>query len=179
MVDTQPDLVMMAIITSDFDLARTPMIHESGYLIDERMTQARSPESIVRQIQPMVHLTYALRDMKLRWFFPSSNIGQMFSRGEIPEAYEYVRRFKSAQENAGSHPLIVLLQRTRQNAWRRIPNQLSRDVVTHIDLSILRHEFMEEQYRANRFDPHPSAAVHHRIGEFLADYVQHQPGFAQ
>lgn len=32
---------------------------------------------------------------------------------------------------------------------------------------------------ASEFDHHPSPAVHHRIGEALADYVRLQPGFAR
>jgi len=31
----------------------------------------------------------------------------------------------------------------------------------------------------SRFDPHASAAVHRRIGELLADYVQRQSGYVQ
>ena len=33
MFDTQPDIVMMAIITSDFDLGRTPMIHDAPEIV--------------------------------------------------------------------------------------------------------------------------------------------------
>jgi len=39
------------------------------------------------------------------------------------------------------------------------------------DLSFLLNEFTQAQYMASRFDPHPSPAVHRRIGDELAAYV--------
>ena len=178
-LDIQPDLVVMAIIPSDFNLARTPTINESGYLVDQRLSHLSPLGSMVRRVLRQIHLTYVLRDIVLRWFFTPPNSAEIVSRGEVPETYEYVRQFKKVAEERGLSHVIVLLPRRQQSAWGRMPDQLSRDAITHIDLSFLQYEFTEEQYMASRFDPHPSAAVHHRIGEALADYVQHQPGFAQ
>jgi hypothetical protein len=180
MLDTQPDLVVMAIIPSDFNLARTPTtIDEAGYLIDQKLSFLSPPGSMVRQVLREVHLTYVLRDIVLRWFFTLPNSAEIGPRGEVPETYEYVRQFKKVAEERGHSYVIVLLPRIRGSAWGRMPDQLRSDRTTYIDLSILRNEFTQEQYMASRFDPHPSAAVHHRIGESLADYVQHQPGFSQ
>jgi hypothetical protein len=67
----------------------------------------------------------------------------------------------------------------QKNSWGPLPDKLARDRITNIDLSFLKKEFTDEQYMASRFDPHPSPAVHHRIGEALADYVRLQPGFAR
>jgi hypothetical protein len=60
-----------------------------------------------------------------------------------------------------------------------LSDQLARERITHIDLSFLGKEFTEEQHMTSRFDPHPSAAVHHRIGASPAYDVQHQSGFSQ
>lgn len=173
MVDTQPDLVMMAIIPSDFNLARTPTIDDAGYLIDQNLSGLSPPGSMVRQVVRGIHLTYVLRDLGLRWFFKHLDIAQMLSRGEIPETYDYVRQFKTEADQRRVPYVIMLLPRMQQGAWGRVPDQLTRDRITHIDLSSLGNEFTEEQYMASRFDPHPSPAVHHRIGETLADYVRH------
>ena len=173
MVDIQPDLVVMAIIPSDFNLARTPTIDESGYLIDQKLSQFSPPGSMARQVLRGIHLTYVLRDLGLRWFFKRLDITQVLSRGEIPESYHYVRHFKEAAEQHGLSYVIALLPPMRRNPWGPLPGQLTRDRIAYIDLSFLWNELTEEQYMANRFDPHPSPAVHHRTGEALADYVRH------
>ncbi|HEX7765616.1 MAG TPA: SGNH/GDSL hydrolase family protein [Nitrospira sp.] len=177
--DIQPDLVVMAIITSDFNLARTPTIDEEGYLVDRKSHRFSPPGSMIRRALRHIHLIYILREIGVRWFFPSPNVGQMISRGENPETYEYVRQFKKVAEEHGLSYVIVLLPRMRQRPWGLVPDELTRDRIAYIDLSSLKDEFTEEPYRASRFAPHPSAAVHHRIGEALADYVQRRPGFAQ
>jgi len=177
--DIQPDLVVMAIITSDFNLARTPTIDEEGYLVDQKLYRFSPSGSMIRRALRHIHLIYVLREIGVRWFFPSPDIGELVSRGEIPETYKYVRQFKKVAEERGLSYVIVLLPRMRTKDWGAMPDQLTRDRIAYIDLSSLKDEFTEEQYRASRFDPHPSAAVHHRIGEALADYVQHQPEFMQ
>jgi|CXWL01.1.fsa_nt_gi hypothetical protein len=173
MVDIQPDLVVMAIIPSDFNLARTPVIDESGYLIDQRLSYWSPSGSMALQMVRGIHLTYVLRDIGVRWFFKRPDVGQVLAGGEIPETYTYVRQFKTTAEQRGVPYVIMLLPRVQQGTWGRVPDQLTRDNITHIDLSFLGNEFTEEQYMASRFDPHPSPAVHHRIGETLADYVRH------
>lgn len=178
-LNIQPDLVVMAIIPSDFNLARTPMIDESGYLIDQKLSYLSPPGSMIRKVLRQIHLTYVLRDIVLRWFVTPVDIAQVFSRGEIPESYRYIQQFKETADQRGLSYVVVLLSRPQGSGWGRMPDQLSLDAITHIDLSFLGNEFTQEQYMASRFDPHPSAAVHHRIGGALADYVQHQPGFAR
>lgn len=167
----QPDLVVMAIIPSDFNLARTPTIDESGYLIDQKLSHFSPTGSMVRQVLRGIHLTYVLKDIGVRWFFKPLDITQVLSRGEIPESYRYIQEFKEIAEQRGLSYVIALLPRMQRNTWGPLPDQLARDRITHIDLSFLGKEFTEEQYMASRFDPHPSPAVHHRIGEELAEYL--------
>ena len=173
MLDIQPDLVVMAIIPSDFNLARTPTIDESGYLIDQRLSYWSPPGSMARHVVRGIHLTYVLRDIGVRWFFRPPDLAKVLAGGEIPETYDYVRQFKTVAEQRGIPYVVMLLPRMQQGAWGRVPDQLTRDNIMHIDLSFLGTEFAKEQYMASRFDPHPSPAVHHRIGETLADYVRH------
>ncbi|NOS77613.1 MAG: SGNH/GDSL hydrolase family protein [Nitrospira sp.] len=177
--DIQPDFVAMAIITSDFNLARTPRIDEEGYLVDQKLHRFSPPGSMIRRALRHIHLIYVLREIGVRWAFPSPDIGEMIVRGETPETYEYVRQFKKLAEERGLPYVMVLLPRMRTKDWGAVSDQLTRDRIPYLDLSSLKSEFTEEQYRASRFDPHPSAAVHRRIGEALADYVRHQPGFVR
>lgn len=177
--EIQPDLVVMAIIISDFNLARTPTIDEEGYLVDRKLPRLSPPGSMIRRAFRHIHLIYVLRDIGVRWFVPAPNVDEMISHGKIPETYEYVRQFRTVAEERGLPYVVVLLPRMRTKDWGRVPDELTRDRIAYVDLSSLKDEFSEERYRASRFDPHPSAAVHHRIGEALADYVQHQPGFTR
>jgi len=176
MLDLQPDLVVMAVIPSDFNLARTPMIDDEGYLVDQRLSSFSPPGAAIRRAIRQIRLAYVLREIGVRWLYPSLDMNRIFSRGEIPDTYDYVRQFKQTAEEQNVPYMIVLLPRMR-GAWGRLPDQLARDHIAYVDLSNLKNEFTEERYVANRFDPHPSAAVHHRIGESLADYVEHLPGF--
>lgn len=172
MLDIQPDLVVMAIIPQDFNLDRTPTINEAGFLIEQRLSHLSAPGSMARHVLRKIHLTYVARDLVLRWFFPSRDFGGIVAGGEVPSSYEYVRRFKAEAEQRGVPYLIVLLPRMQQGSWGRVPDQLTRDRITHIDLSSLGNEFTREQYMASQFDPHPSPAVHHRIGAVLAEYIE-------
>ena len=173
MLDIQPDLVVMAMIPQDFSLARTPTVDDAGYLIDQKLSRLSPPGSMTRQVVRGIHLTYVLRDIGVRWFFSPSDITEALSRGEIPETFDHVRRFRTVAAQRGVPYVVMLLPARRQGVWGRVPDQLTRDNFTHIDLSSLANEFTEEQYMASHFDPHPSPAVHHRIGETLADYVRH------
>lgn len=177
--DVQPDLVVMTIITSDFNLARTPRIDEEGYLVDRKLYRFSPPGSMVRRALRHIHLIYVLGEIAVRWASPSLDIGEMIARGETPDTYEYVRQFKKLAEEPRLSYVIVLLPRMREKSWGGVPDQLTRDHIAYLDLSSLKNEFTEAQYWASRFDPHPSAVVHRRIGEALADYVRHQPGFVR
>lgn len=59
-----------------------------------------------------------------------------------------------------------------QGEFGRVSRQLYRDNVAFLDLSALRNEFTVQAFKVSRFDGHQSAAVHHRIGEALAEYIQ-------
>jgi len=172
MLDIQPDLVMMAIVLSDFNLTRTPTIDESGYLINQKLSFISRVGSMTSQVLRGIHLTYVLRDIAVLLFFKPVDITQVLSRGEIPESYQYIQQFKETAEQRGLSYTIVLLP-MQGNSWGPVPDQLARDRITYIDLSFLGNEFTEEQYTASQFDPHPSPAVHHRIGQELTEHVLH------
>ena len=165
-LDIQPDLVVMVIVPSDFNLSRTPTVDESGYLV----SQINQKLSFVSHLGPVlrnIHLAYVLRNLGESLFFKPVNVMQVLSRGEIPESYRFVRQFKETAEQHGISYIIVLLP-LLGNSWGPIPDQLARDHITYIDLSFLMNEFTKEDFMASRFDPHPSPAVHRRIGEELA-----------
>jgi hypothetical protein len=177
MVDIQPDLVVMAIISADFNLSRTPVIDSVGYLVDKKVSFLH--DSPVRDGLRGVHLLYVLRDVVMSWISSSGDSAVFLSSGEMPGSYRYIQQFRGIAEQRGLPYLVVLLPKQGANVWGSLRARLRQDVIKYLDLSLLGNEFTREQYMASRFDPHPSPAVHHRIGEALVDYVRVQPGFAR
>lgn len=177
MVDIQPDLVVMAIIPPDLNLDRTPTIDSTGYLVGQKI--ASLLDSPVGEALRGIRLLYVLRDIGSRWSSPPQYLDPLLSRGEIPDSYRYIRQFTETANQYGLSPVIALLPRMEENAWDPLPDRLTRDGIRHLDLSYLGKEFPTEEYMASRLDRHPSPAVHRRIGEALALYVEHQPEFSQ
>ncbi len=86
MLNSQPDLVVMAIIPADLNLARTrPSLIKAGYLVDQKITVLL--DSPVREVLRRVHLMYVLREIGLRGLFQSQNVATRLSNGKIPESY--------------------------------------------------------------------------------------------
>lgn len=178
MVGIEPDLVVMAIGPPVFNLARTPTIDSAGYLIDQTVFSLPIPETVYHFFRK-VHLLYVLRDIAKHWLFQHQRIDSLPTDNDIPESYGYVQQFKDTAEKLGFHYVIVLLPRIEENPWGSLPNRLTQDGITHLNLSALRKEFTLDQYMSSQFDSHASPAVHHRIGESLAEYIKRQPGFAR
>jgi lysophospholipase L1-like esterase len=174
MADAQPDLVMLAIIPEDLNVSRTPGIDAVGYLVDRRVSFLRN--SIAREVLRPIRLTYVLREVTLNWMSPSQDYesSRSLELGEIPESYRYVKNFKAIAEKYRIPYVVVLLPRTKENVWGPFPSRLTQDGVTYLDLSPLGREFTTQEFVASQFDRHPSAAVHHRIGKALADWVQRE-----
>ena len=120
---------------------------------------------------------YVLRDVALPWFSSSQSVGLLLERGEIPDSYRYIQQFKETADRHRLPYVIVLIPRMEEKAWGLLPDQLRKDLVTTLDMSSLEKEFTRKEYMASQFDPHASPAVHRRIGESLAKYVQHLPGY--
>lgn len=171
MLDIQPDLVVMAIIPSDFDLTRTPTIDKSGYLIDTRLARLNPPDSALRRALRGVRLTYVLRDVAYSWFVPIPDVVSNLAHGVLPESYRYIQQFKATADKRDVPSIIVLLPTAGAGTFDRILTELHHDEIAFVDLSSLRKEFTLEQFRASRFDGHASAAVHQRIGQDLAEYI--------
>jgi hypothetical protein len=89
----------------------------------------------------------------------------------VPGTYSYVKEFAQIAENHTLRYAIVLLPQLGADGWGRIPSQLARDGIAYMDLSLLGKEFTKEQFWASGFDPHPSPAVHRRIGQVLAQHI--------
>jgi len=88
----------------------------------------------------------------------------------VPDAYSYLREFKELAEQQRLSYRIVLLP-SLKSRFGNLGVQLQQDDISFVDLTALRDKFSAEQFQASKFDIHPSALVHHSIGEALADYI--------
>ncbi len=167
MLEVEPNLVLMAIIPADLDVSRTPSVDQWGHLAGDRGVLPK--DSRIRHALRKVHLAYVLHD--LMRFYQDGAIKQEEARllGERPKSYEYITQFGQTAERHKVDYSIVLLPEAKRRF--DIVAQLTRDRLPFVDLSSLRDEFTPEEFRASRFDPHPSAAVHRRIGESLGEHV--------
>jgi hypothetical protein len=88
----------------------------------------------------------------------------------VPDSYSFVKEFRQTAEAHKLAYAVVLLP-ALSSQFGNVPAQLRRDGVTFVDLSTLRAQFTPEQFRASRFDSHPSAMAHRAIGAALAKYI--------
>lgn len=169
MLEIEPNLVLMAIIPSDFNLSRTPSVDAWGYLSDKKLSGFLPRDSFVRLPLRKLHTLYLLRDTISPWTDNTRGAEQVLSAGEMPSSYFYVREFQETAENHQLDYAVVLLPSVSD--FGKVSIQMQRDGVSFIDLSPVRAEFNPDRFHASRFDPHPSALVHGRIGERLAGYI--------
>jgi hypothetical protein len=167
MLDIDPDFVVMVIAAEDFNLGRTPAIDPFGYLSD-RVPWLLPPDSPVRKHMRRVHTLYVIR--ALVRYRPSvrARIDRTGVDGE-PESYGAVLEFSEIARRHGVPSLVVFGPSPRQLAASHLAAYMRRDRVAVLDYSPVRNEFTEEEFRAGRYDGHPSARVHRRFGEALAE----------
>ena len=170
MLAVEPNLVLLAIIPADFNLARTPGVDSHGYLSDDKLSGFLSRDSRARLVLRRLHSLYMLRDVIYPLLDRGAKAEDVIAAGGVPDSYAFVRAFAQDAARGGVDCRVVLLP-SLNSGFRPVVEQLKADGVPFIDLSPLSAEFTPEQFRASRFDRHPSAAVHRRIGEALADRI--------
>jgi len=172
MLAIEPDLVILAIIAQDFDLDRVPGLSSEGYLINRKRAGLLPADSSIRSALRNVHSVYFLRDIAEQILASRGADAIPATAIEAhPNSYQYLVQFDKAAKEHRVASLVVLLPSLR-GEFGDVPKRLYLDNVTFLDLSALRNEFTHQTFMASRFDRHPSAAVHHRIGEALAEHVR-------
>jgi hypothetical protein len=170
MLEVEPDLVLMAIVPADFNLSRTPSVDAWGYLSDNKLSGFLSRDSSLRPVLRKIHLLYLLRDIIYPRLYHERSAEQILEAGELPDSYAHIKEFK---ELAVQHqrPYSIVLLPSRNSNFGNVPSQLHLDGIPFVDFSFLRDEFTQDQFYASKFDAHPSALVHKRIGASLAAYI--------
>lgn len=170
MSEVEPDLVLMALVPADFNLARTPSVDAWGYLTDQKLSGFLPRDSRLRLALRKIHTIYLLRDAIYPLIDRSRKAEDVIAAGGVPDSYSFVKEFKATADERALASCVVLLP-SLQSEFGNVTAQLRADGISFVDLSALRARFTPEQFRASRFDVHPSALVHRRMGETLAKYV--------
>jgi hypothetical protein len=170
MAEVEPNLVIMAIVPTDFNLSRTPSVDSWGYLTDNKLSGFLPGDSQLRLILRKVHLLYLVRDFIYPVLDKSTKAEDTLAQGGLPESYAYVTQFAESAEQRKLAYRIVLLP-SLVSRFGNLPSQLQQDGVAFVNLSALRDEFTEDRFRSSKFDTHPSTMVHKRVGASLAAYI--------
>lgn len=170
MLAVEPNLVLLAIIPADFNLGRTPGVDSHGYLSDDKLSGFLSRDSRARLALRRLHSPYLLRDVIYPLLDRETRAEDVLAAGGVPDSYSYVKAFAEDAKRSGVECRVVLLP-SLNTSFGPVAERMKDDGVAFVDLSSLSSEFTPEQFRASRFDRHPSALVHRRIGEALAGQI--------
>jgi len=168
-LDVEPDLVLMTIIPDDLNIERTVVLDKFGYTFNKSLSGFMAKNSIVKRLLREVRLAYLLRD--IMYFLSSRNRNMKHTLlTNMSESYNYIKKFK---EIANEHNLsyAVVLLPSLIATFKNLPLRFNEDKIVFIDLSFLSNEFTRNQFMAGKFDGHPSAMVHRRIGKILSEYI--------
>jgi hypothetical protein len=161
----RPNVVLMAIVPEDFDLSRTPRVDAYGYTYNERMSGYLAKDSWLKRALRNVHSAYWLRDMLYRWRHRND---EKTDSNELPASYSYVKKFHDFAREQSWRGAVVLLPSQDSSFPQSLRKRLRDDGVTVIDLTDLAEEFSREDFQASPHDRHPSAKVHHAVGQAAA-----------
>lgn len=170
MLEVEPNLVIMAIVPADFNLDRTPSVDTWGYLSDNKLSGFLSRDSRLRLVLRKIHLLYLLRDIIYSRSGSGKRAEELITSGGVPDSYTHLQEFKEFAEQHQLAYSVVLLP-SLSSQFGKVISQLNQDRVSFVDLTSLRDSLSAEQFQASKFDTHPSALVHHSIGESLAENI--------
>lgn len=174
--EISPNLVVMGVIINDFDTGRTPGLDKWGYNTHGGASALVNKYPSIKLILRNLHLSYIVRDVLSR-IFKKKEVEVELMQGKMPEwiakSYGYVVDFKKIATADGYQYLVVTLPSVGGDGsqFREIIANFKRDKIAYDDLSPIAPAFTAEEYRASRYDTHPSAQVHREIGEKLSRYI--------
>ena len=180
--DVQPDLVVLAIIFSDFELGRCGRVDRWGYLHNWKVTSYDQPDALRYLILRKFHLTYWVRDLAYRLGVAgreqgaraAAAEGELPVGGTIPRPYSFITAMAETARLNGWSFLMVTLPSIQSDGseFDVLRAQFARDGLDQKDFSRLTTQYGIKEYRVSRYDGHPGGLVHHRIGTELAGHIE-------
>jgi lysophospholipase L1-like esterase len=170
-----PDLAVMGIIINDFDITRTPGVDEWGYNTFGGPSEIINKYPTLKLLLRKLHLSYVIRDILAKW--KARQVEKDLMQGKMPawvaQSYSYVIDFKKIATAHGYQYLVVTIPTLGGDGsqFREIIDNFKQDKIAYFDVSPLSMAFTEKQFRASRYDFHPSAAVHQQISDKLSRFI--------
>ena len=170
-----PNAILFCAGIEDFDTTRCGGVDKWGYNVNVALSGDFDKDSIFKRWLRSLHLSYVIRDLRRKYFaahLPEVSItDNPVMQTQAPKSYHYVLL---ARDHAQSHHIpfyLVLLPSMAKHGgqFTGVAAQAKRDSLALIDLSYMGGMFAPEQFAVSRFDAHPSADVHHAIGDSLAE----------
>jgi lysophospholipase L1-like esterase len=174
--EVDPNLVIMAAVIDDFDTNRTPKIDKFGYTTHGGASELINNFPRIKYFLRRLRLSYLIRDIITRTIM-HKEINFNPANGKLPpivtKSYKYVVQFKKIAQKFGYNYVVVLLPAAEGNGseFTEIIKKLKHDKINYFNVSYLTTEFTYDQFHASRYDWHPSALVHKKIGLLLSQYI--------
>jgi lysophospholipase L1-like esterase len=174
--EVSPDLVILGIIINDFDISRTPGVDALGYNTHGGASVLINRFPGVKAFLRNLHLSYLIRDI-LSKILQQKRVEVELMQGKMPawitESYSYVIDFKKIANAYGYQYLVVTLPTLGGDGgqFRDLIRSFQRDKINYFDISAIAPTCSAREFQASRYDSHPSALVHRRIGESLSAYI--------
>ncbi len=169
MLDIKPDIVVCAFILDDFDPGRMVSVDEYGYTNDRKLAVDSGRFPALKRFLRHFHLTYLIRDA---FFAPKQKESNSYDEALVSKSYPYLQEFRKIASEKGIPYFFILLPSYGSEASSKIAEKLGSDGFNFLDLSTLWAEYKFEDYRADKYDAHPSAAVHKQIAERAGWYIK-------
>jgi hypothetical protein len=174
--EIDPNLAIMGIILDDFDTNRTPKIDKFGYTTHGGASELINNFPTIKYFLRRLRLSYVIRDF-ITHTIMHHYVNFKPVNGKLPpivaKSFNYVKQFKETAQQLGYNYVVVLLPSEEGNGSEFAPiiKKLKHDNINYFNASNLTTDFTPEQFRASRYDWHPSALVHKKIGLLLSKYI--------
>ena len=91
----------------------------------------------------------------------------------VANSYKYIKEFKELSQKSGYNYLVVTLPSVEGNGaqFSGVIKNMTSDKINYYDVSFLTPQFTYNEFHASKYDWHPSALVHKKIGTMLSEYI--------
>jgi len=174
--EIKPDLVVMGLVIDDFDTNRTPQVDKWGYNTHGEASQLINKFPTLKLMLRKIHLSYLMRDILSRTLM-RHDIDYEPANGKLPpvvvNSYKYIGEFKELAQKYNYNYLVLTLPAAEGNGseFIQVTKNMTHDQINYYDVSFLTPQFSYDEFHASKYDWHPSALVHKKIGIMLSEYI--------
>jgi len=174
--EVNPDLVVMGLVIDDFDTNRTPQVDRWGYNTHGEASKLINKFPTLKLMLRRIHLSYLMRDILSRTLM-RHEIDYAPADGKLPpvvaNSYKYIGEFKELAQECGYSHLVLTLPAAEGNGseFIQVTKNMTHDQINYHNVSFITPQFSYDEFHASKYDWHPSALVHKKIGIMLSEYI--------